>query len=137
MRTHHSTRILAGVLWVAVVAAGCAGQGGQPAASGGAPTSSPAPSRPQPTTTPSTRDMPTDLVRVTVTGTVRRGVEPGCLLLDADQGRQWLLVGGRGADRRLLAPGARVQVVGTRSPGTVSTCQQGMPLEVISMRPAR
>ena len=70
---------------------------------------------------------------VTVTGTVREGVEPGCLLLDADGGTGDLLVGGERAE---LAPGSRVAVTGRVDHDLLSTCQQGEPLVVASIEPA-
>jgi Protein of unknown function (DUF5818) len=71
--------------------------------------------------------------QVTLTGTVRTGVEPGCLLLDADGGRPYLLVGG---ERAALRPGARVAVTGRVERDLLSTCQQGEPLVVASIEPA-
>ena len=64
---------------------------------------------------------------------VVEGVEPGCLLLDA-AGRQYLLVGG---DRAELRAGSRVLVTGRSDPNLLSTCQQGEPLVVASIEPAR
>jgi hypothetical protein len=69
---------------------------------------------------------------VTVTGTVIEGVEPDCLLLDAD-GRQFLLVGG---DRSELQAGARVAVTGRLDRSLLSTCQQGEPLVVSTIEQA-
>jgi hypothetical protein len=71
--------------------------------------------------------------KVTVTGTVRAGVEPNCLLLDADGGGPYLLVGG---ERARLRPGARVAVTGRVERDLLSTCQQGEPLVVASIEPA-
>jgi hypothetical protein len=71
--------------------------------------------------------------QVTVTGTVREGVEPGCLLLDAEGGRRYLLVGGERAE---LQAGARVKVTGQLQRDLVSTCQQGEPVVVASIEPA-
>jgi hypothetical protein len=71
--------------------------------------------------------------QVTVTGGVREGVEPGCLLLDAEEGgRRYLLVGGERAE---LQAGARVKVTGRVEPDLVSTCQQGEPLVVATIEP--
>jgi hypothetical protein len=81
-----------------------------------------------PTTTP---DPPSG--ELTVTGTVSEGVEPGCLLLDADQGNRYLLVGGL---RDELRPGARVRVTGRVDRQLLSVCQQGEPLVVASVEPA-
>ncbi|GAA1775568.1 hypothetical protein [Luedemannella helvata] len=74
---------------------------------------------------------------ITVIGTVTAGVEMGCLILVplggyTPTGGGYLLIGG---DRKVLVPGARVQVTGTLKPGTISFCMQGYPLEVISARP--
>jgi hypothetical protein len=117
----------------------CAGQGadGAGAGSGGtattittitiAPTTIPAP------VTPTTAKLAPG-GQLTATGTIREGVEPGCLLLDADQGGNYLLVGG---DRDGLRTGARVQVTGRLARDLLSTCQQGEPLVVASIAPAR
>jgi len=114
--------------------AGGAGSGGQ-----ASPTSSTATTTTSaPTTTgvqaPSTsRSEPSrDAAKMVVRGTVREGVEPGCKLLEVDQVRRWLLVGG-GKDADKLVPGARVEVVGVHSPGQLSYCQQAEPLQVLSV----
>ena len=70
---------------------------------------------------------------VTLVGTVMAGVEPNCLLLDADRGDPYLLVGG---ERARLRPGARVAVTGRVERDLLSTCQQGEPLVVASIEPA-
>ena len=71
--------------------------------------------------------------QVTLTGTVRAGVEPNCLLLDAEDGGRYLLVGGERAE---LRPGSRVEVTGRVDRDLLSTCQQGQPLVVASIEPA-
>jgi Protein of unknown function (DUF5818) len=71
--------------------------------------------------------------QVTVTGMVREGVEPGCLLLDASDGARYLLVGG---ERTELRTGSRVAVTGRVAPDLLSTCQQGKPLVVATIEPA-
>jgi hypothetical protein len=126
---------------VAALLAGCAGLGSRGAGSGreAAPTStspatvttSPAGGSGSPRTTRG--DQPSDLVKVLVRGTVRDGVEPRCRLLDTAQGQPWLLIGG-GRDAARLVPGARVEVVGVHAVGHVSSCQQGRPLQVLSVR---
>jgi hypothetical protein len=63
-----------------------------------------------------------------LTGTVEAGVEPNCFLLDGN-----LLVG---APRGALKAGARVTVTGHPQPDMVTTCQQGTPFVVESVRPA-
>jgi hypothetical protein len=64
---------------------------------------------------------------VTVSGTVEAGVEAGCLLL-----KGYLLLGG---PRDVLAAGRSVSVTGRVVTGTLTTCQQGTPLHVDSVRP--
>jgi hypothetical protein len=70
---------------------------------------------------------------VTLVGTVMAGVEPNCLLLDAENGGRYLLVGGRRAE---LRPGRRVAVTGRVDRNLLSTCQQGEPLVVASIERA-
>jgi hypothetical protein len=137
-------------LVVAALLAGCADPGGGGAGSGGqaSPTSSTAAVTTSTTTVPTTgapatsgarapstsrSDGSREQTRVVVRGTVREGVEPGCRLLEVDQARRWLLVGG-GRDADKLVPGARVEVVGVRVLGLLSYCQQGRPLRVLSVR---
>jgi hypothetical protein len=64
---------------------------------------------------------------VTVSGTVEAGVEPNCLLL-----KGYLLFGGQ--DEGVRA-GAKVTVTGRTMPGVATTCQQGTPLRVETVRP--
>jgi Protein of unknown function (DUF5818) len=126
--------LMAGLL-LAVGAAGCAdpgrddgaGQGGAAAA----PTTA-APPTTLPTGPPTTRPA-RPAGPVTVAGTVSQGVEPGCLLLDAEGGTRYLLVGGERAE---LRPGRRVAVTGRVDRSLLSTCQQGEPLVVTSIEPA-
>jgi Protein of unknown function (DUF5818) len=70
---------------------------------------------------------------LTLVGTVRAGVEPNCLLLDAEDGGRYLLVGGERAE---LRPGGRVAVTGRVDRDLLSTCQQGQPLVVAKIEPA-
>ncbi|HYN18622.1 MAG TPA: hypothetical protein VEY96_11115 [Actinomycetes bacterium] len=119
-------RTLAGLLLAGVLVAACAEPDGADADAGQAATT-------VPTTLPSTVTEPTPPVgEVTVTGTVTEGVEPNCLLLEA-QGGPYLLVGG---DRAELRPGARVAVTGRVDRDLLSTCQQGLPLVVAAIGPA-
>ena len=118
-------RALAGLLLAGLLVAACAdadegGGSGQGAAPPTSPTS---------TTEPAPTTEPPPAGEVTVTGTVSEGVEPGCLLLGG-----YLLVGG---DRSKLQPGARVAVTGRVDRDLLSTCQQGDPLVVASIEPAR
>ncbi|MFC5000392.1 hypothetical protein ACFPIJ_21440 [Dactylosporangium cerinum] len=65
-----------------------------------------------------------------ISGEIVEGVEAGCLLLQTP-GTLYLLIGG---DRAALQVGKRVTVVGTPQPGLMSTCQQGTPFQVVSVR---
>jgi hypothetical protein len=134
--------LLAGAAVVVLLLAGCAQQGGARAGgeAGGAPstTAPPGPSTtapPGPSTTTPARSQPvpggSNLV---VRGTVRAGVEPGCLLLDAQDKQAYLLLD---ADQTTLRPGARVEVVGQRTDQIVSTCNEGVALSVVSVRALR
>jgi hypothetical protein len=121
---------LAGCLLAGLLVAACAAPDGDDAGAGGqgAPTTVPATS---PTPAPGKRTEPTRTGGpVTVTGTVTEGVEPGCLLLKATDGGQFLLVGGERAE---LRPGRRLAVTGRVDRGLLSTCQQGEPLVVASI----
>lgn len=125
------------VLLLAAVASllgGCAAASDNAATPSAAPTLSPvpsqvsvvpAPSRPAvaPTSGPAASGM-------SVSGEVVEGVEAGCLLLQTP-GTLYLLIGG---DRAALQVGKRVTVVGTPQPGLMSTCQQGTPFQVVSVR---
>jgi hypothetical protein len=86
----------------------------------------------QPAGPPTTTEAP-PAGELTVTGTVTEGVEPNCLLLDAEGGQRYLLVGG---DRAELRAGSRVAVTGRVDRGLLSTCQQGEPLVVSGIEPA-
>jgi hypothetical protein len=121
--------LLAGCLLAGLLVAACAAPEGDDAGGGqGAATSVPPTT---PTTAPGKRTEPTRTGGpVTVTGTVTEGVEPGCLLLAAEDGGQFLLVGGERAE---LRPGRRLAVTGRVDRGLLSTCQQGEPLVVASI----
>ncbi|SMD18441.1 hypothetical protein [Lentzea albidocapillata] len=64
---------------------------------------------------------------ITLTGVVQSGVEPSCLVLKADDGRQFLLLGG---NPDVLQTGAEVMVEGTPALEKPTTCMQGIPLRV-------
>ncbi len=67
----------------------------------------------------------------TLRGTPFEGVEAGCILLHADDGRDYLLVGG---DRALIMSGARIEVEAFINPDLMTTCQQGIPAIVKTVR---
>jgi hypothetical protein len=102
----------------------------QGAASGGPGTMAAPTTTVPPRTTP---EMPRDQIKVLVTGTVQQGIEPGCLILDTGKGQRYVLLS---KDTSKLKPGAKVAVVGVRAPGQISYCQQGQPLEVLTVRAA-
>jgi hypothetical protein len=69
-------------------------------------------------------------VPMTITGEIKDGVEPGCVLLNTSD-KSYLLIGG---DRSALVSGKRLTVVGTVETGVMSTCQQGIPFRVTSIQ---
>jgi hypothetical protein len=121
---------LAGLLLAAGLLGACADQDGGDGAAGGATTTTPAT---VPETAPTTAPPPAGDAPITATGTIVAGIEPGCTVLHTDQGQNYLLVGG---DRGKLREGARVQVHGKLLRDLVSTCQQGLPLQVDSVAAA-
>jgi hypothetical protein len=123
--------VLAALIAVLVVA-GCAGNStspGAPSAPGGAPTS--AQSSTQPSTEPSF-GLPSAGAE-TLTGTVEAGVEPGCLLLKGS-GKDHLLLFDEQSLKIQAKPGSSITVTGTAKPGQLTTCQQGIPFIVTSLR---
>ena len=131
-------RTLTGLLLAMALLAACADTGtdGEAAGGGSDPTTTPGTAAPTPTTTtpaPTTAPGSPGKSQITVTGTLRDGVEPGCVLLQSEQGTKYLLVGG---DRGKLTAGGRVQVTGVLSPDLLSICQEGQPLLVRSIKPA-
>ena len=120
-------QLLAGCLLAGLLVAACAEPGdGDGGAGQGATTTTPATSTTTAPTEPTRTGGP-----VTVVGTVAAGVEPGCLLLEAEDGGSFLLVGGERAE---LRPGRRLAVTGRVDRGLLSTCQQGEPLVVASVK---
>ncbi|MGH3659063.1 MAG: hypothetical protein ACRDUA_20620 [Micromonosporaceae bacterium] len=63
---------------------------------------------------------------VELRGTVKSGVEAGCLLLTVD-GKTYNLIGG---DRDVVKSGTSVVVRGEEKPDMLTTCQQGVPFQV-------
>jgi hypothetical protein len=107
---------------------------GPTATSGGpSPSAEPAPSAPADgTRPPEIEDLPVPTPSgkpVTVSGTVAAGVESGCLVLTSG-GTTYLLLGSHEG----LTPGADVTVEGTLVTDVMTTCQQGTPLLVRSVR---
>lgn len=71
-------------------------------------------------------------------GTVRRDPDTRCLYMVGPDGRGYL-VGGRLTDPEpgdLIREGASLEIRGIPHPEWWSTCQSGIPLEVLSVRPA-
>jgi hypothetical protein len=67
----------------------------------------------------------------TLRGTASEGVEANCLVLAADDGKSYLLLGG---DRNLINSGVRIEVQALIQPDLMTTCQQGIPAVVQSVR---
>jgi hypothetical protein len=68
---------------------------------------------------------------VTVRGVAGEGVEAGCVILNADDGTVYQLLGG---DLQVIMSGGRIEVRGVLRPDVMSYCQQGTPLSVQSVR---
>jgi hypothetical protein len=118
---------------VGVLAAGCAADNQGGGGAGNAPTPAPTPTV-TPSPQPPAGSTPPSGPTVTLVGEVQAGVEAGCLVLEAEHGGgTWLLLGG---DRSVLRAGARVQVTGSEARDLATTCQQGRPFQVSSVRPA-
>jgi Protein of unknown function (DUF5818) len=135
MRQTTVLRALTGLLLAVALLAACADSGagdGEAAGGAGPTTTSEAPPTVPTTPTSSTAPGSPGKSQITATGTLRDGVEPGCVLLRSEQGTVYLLVGG---DRSKLTAGGRVQVTGVLSPDLLSICQEGQPLLVRSIKP--
>lgn len=76
---------------------------------------------------PSSEDQSGEL---TVRGTVKAGIEAGCLVLESE-GEQYLLIDGDPPPR----PGSVVEVTGRVDRDVISICQQGIPLRVSRIQP--
>ncbi|GAA1757561.1 hypothetical protein [Luedemannella helvata] len=68
---------------------------------------------------------------VTLRGTLVEGVEGGCLILNADNGLGYQLIG---LDDGMSQPGARLEVRGYKAVGMYSSCMQGILFKVVSAR---
>lgn len=65
---------------------------------------------------------------ITVDGVIEGGVEPGCKVLTSGS-TMYLILGGKD-----VPLGVPVRVEGILQPGVLSTCQQGTPLRVTSVK---
>jgi uncharacterized lipoprotein YajG len=70
----------------------------------------------------------------TITGTVTAGVEPNCILLSGG-GTDYLLIFADQSLRDQVKTGEQATVVGRAEKGQMTTCQQGTPFIVTSVRP--
>jgi hypothetical protein len=111
--------------------------GAAPATSSGGPGSTPVPVPSTPTSVPTgtaTKNpgppgLPINSARpITVDGIIEGGVEPGCKVLTSGS-TMYLIIGGKD-----VPMGVPVRVQGILQPGVLSTCQQGTPLRVTSVK---
>ncbi|GID93271.1 hypothetical protein Adi01nite_26830 [Amorphoplanes digitatis] len=116
-------RRLAIPLLVVVALAGCANGASDDTAAVPATTTSSA----APTEESSTKPPPAG--SKTISGTVTAGVEPGCLLLE-----DHLLIIKDTALKSVAKVGASVTATGEAQPGMMTTCQQGTPFVVATIR---
>jgi surface antigen len=134
MVTRRSAALGSAALLLALALAGCAGNGTGTAAPGPSdvidlPSVS---ASAEPTTEPSGA-KPTASGAETISGTVIAGVEPNCLVLQDAKGSH-LLVFDDKALRAEAPVGAKVTLTGTSKPAMMSTCQQGVPFIVTSVK---
>ncbi|GGM28318.1 hypothetical protein ACFFX1_11435 [Dactylosporangium sucinum] len=110
--------------------AGCASPDATDSA--GAPSSSAASDAASPSAPVNSRTVVASgsLSAVTVTGEIKDGVEAGCVLLSTAD-KTYLLLGG---DRTKYRSGTTVTVTGVPQPDMASTCQQGTPFQVVSIK---
>lgn len=123
-----SVRVLAFAAALTAVTVALGGCASPDEVAGGRPTPSAAPTPVDPSLDPSVKSP--EGTPTTVTGVLSEGVEAGCVLLEA-QGRTLLLLG---LPRDSAAIGSRVQVRGRLIRDVATTCQQGIPLQVSSIR---
>ncbi len=120
-------------LLVALALAGCANGGtgdlaGAPAELPPSAAASPAASSAAPTEESAATKPPAGGAQ-TLTGTITAGVEPNCLLLD-----DHLLIISDPQLQSVAKPGATVTVTGRAEQGMMTTCQQGTPFVVTTLR---
>ena len=103
--------------------------------SASAPASSAGPGSPSGAVLPSRAVSPSSASRAaeTLTGTVEAGVEPGCLVLKGSGGDHLLIFDPRTL-RTQAKVGSSITVVGRAEPTQITTCQQGIPFVVSSVR---
>ncbi len=92
------------------------------------------PAAPPPAATPTESTDPSAPIGQTITGTVTAGVEPNCTLLSGG-GTNYLLIFEDPALRTKVTVGEQATVVGRAEAGQVTTCQEGTPFIVTSVRP--
>ncbi|MEU8607846.1 hypothetical protein AB0C29_07580 [Actinoplanes sp. NPDC048791] len=114
-------------LLVALALAGCA-NGDSAGAPAPAPSAPPASSA-APVPTEESASVKPSAGTTTLTGTIAAGVEPNCLLLD-----DHLLIINDPEQRAAAKPGASVTVTGRVEQGMMTTCQQGTPFIVATLR---
>jgi hypothetical protein len=112
---------LVAALTAVLLLSGCAGN--QASDSGAAPP-------PAASASPSAEPDPSD---GTLSGIIVEGVEPNCLLLEG-AGRTHLLIFDDPSLKSRATVGATVTVVGVAKPAQMTTCQQGIPFLVSSIR---
>ncbi|GAA0734080.1 hypothetical protein Drose_32075 [Dactylosporangium roseum] len=124
------------VALAALALAGCGSADGSDPV-GAPPSTAAAPPSPSPSTSSESASPTGSAVpsrpaagAITVTGQVRDGVEPGCVLLAVGD-KSYLLLGG---DRAKLRSGTTLTVTGVPQPDMLTTCQQGLPFQVVSIK---
>ena len=130
------TRAVPAVLLLAL-AAGCADNtaqsGAAPVPAAPAPSASDVADLPVPTAKTSKPSGRPNAGAQTISGTVTAGVEPNCLLLVAGSTTH-LLVFDDPAMRADAPVGKTVTISGKSDPSMMSTCQQGVPFIVASVK---
>ena len=117
---------LAVLMLATTLLAGCAAgslASGTPPTSEGPTVSLPPPSFP-------TAKSPSPLDPVEIVGVVEEGVENGCTMLRTGDELYQLV----GSADPLIRPGASLTVRGQPRPELMTTCQQGVPFQVIEVR---
>jgi hypothetical protein len=131
---------LAAVTLAAVMLGGCARTADSGDTSAGAPGPAPSASASAlPSAEPSGSAVspgpppPSAAGALSISGVVTAGVEPNCLLLTG-AGEPYLLVFSDESMQAKAKVGTRITVTGRAQPGMMTTCQQGVPYLVTSVR---